>query len=979
MRFTRGALTALLALACLCLAPARGAHPASWTLSTADTSLALEVRDDAILIARLASRADPHDWAGGGMPLPLPAKAIAEGRNVELRWRFAGGALDERGGRLVLSFACEAPRLALRSIWRARPGRGPVEHSLELENLSGGPLTALHQDSLTLDGLSVPAPAEAWWIRRGGGNASTQGGTLREPVSPELRLRLASDPEDGASPVPWLAVHSAGGPGGGRGLYVGWEFSGLGRIEIAPAVHPGRWRLDAGLLPDFKTDVEPGEALRVPAAFVGCFAGDMDEGSYSLHRFIVEKLRPPLPAGPPDPILAYNLYLDAGGNAAREDDVLRCAELCRRIGFEAFLPDAMWFPHVGDWRWDPARFPRGMGPIEEYVHSSGMRLALWCAWTNAGLSEDAGALSVRGPAGRPEWLHEDYGPEWRPGPFTGGRLCLACPEARAWAIEKTRWLVAAHKLDYLKHDIGPITTRCNKTSHRHRHGTDASYWAALGYYEVMERLREAFPALILENCSGGGHLKDFGVVQRSHYTVTTDTLSNLPDRQSIYDSTFAFPPLLLQAYTYDNYYPVPGDGPGTFLWRSAMMGAWQIDPTDAVRWTEEELESAARSAEIYKEWIRPMLADAKVHHVLPRPDGVRWDGLFYFSPSLRRGTLYVFRPDAPEERLTVRLKGLEGGRRYRVGCEDGSVAPGVRSGEHLVAAGLDVRLPERFASDLVYIEDEAVDRGRAWDPPGLFRLGKAEASSDPFDVSARFAWEPSAGARSYRLVVSAAAGPGGAPAAGGNEPGRLAERLVARPATGISGLPPGRELRWRVEAVSRGGARWSEGEPGSLSTPCLAELKGVVFVSDLPWSRATAGAGNPVRRDFNYHGKQNTVGGKRCPKGVWTHSFDDGSPADVAIDIAGKGYAVFAAEGGIEGSSGGGTVELQVLLDGAVAGRSPVLRPGAVHRFHVDVSGAKEVTLRVLNGGDGHTCDHAAWGLARLLEAGAKDPFVEAR
>ena len=68
---------------------------------------------------------------------------------------------------------------------------------------------------------------------------------------------------------------------------------------------------------------EPHEVFHVPPAFVGCYAGDIDEGSYSLHRFIIEKLRPRVPAGYPDPTLAYNLYLDAGGNQATEADVLR--------------------------------------------------------------------------------------------------------------------------------------------------------------------------------------------------------------------------------------------------------------------------------------------------------------------------------------------------------------------------------------------------------------------------------------------------------------------------------------------------------------------------------------------------------------------------------------------------------------------------------------------------------------------------------
>ncbi len=176
------------------------------------------------------------------------------------------------------------------------------------------------------------------------------------------------------------------------------------------------------------------------------------------------------------------------------------------------------------------------------------------------------------------------------------------------------------------------------------------------------------------------------------------------------DSTFALPPLLLQAYTYDNYYPVRGDNPGTFLWRSGMMGAWQIDPTDTAKWTEAEKESARQSVCIYKEWIRALFKDVKVHHILPRPDGKHWDGMFYWSPPLAKGTLYIFRPDSPEDRQIVRLKGLNPNRKYWVWCEDGSISPGLRRGAELMQTGLAIRLPEPYTSDLILLQDSALGK-----------------------------------------------------------------------------------------------------------------------------------------------------------------------------------------------------------------------------------------------------------------------------
>ena len=66
-----------------------------------------------------------------------------------------------------------------------------------------------------------------------------------------------------------------------------------------------------------------------------------------------------------------------------------------------------------------------------------------------------------------------------------------------------------------------------------------------------------------------------------------------------------------------------------------------------------------------------------------------------------------------------------------------------------------------------------------------------------------------------------------------------------------------------------------------------------------------------------------------------------------------------------------------MLVDGVVKVQSPVLRPREVQRLRVDVTGAKQLTLRVLDGGDGYSSDHAAWGLARLVEPGASDPLEE--
>jgi len=339
--------------------------------------------------------------------------------------------------------------------------------------------------------------------------------------------------------------------------------------------------------------------------------------------------------------------------------------------------------------------------------------------------------------------------------------------------------------------------------------------------------------------------------------------------------------------------------------------------------------------------------------------------MFLWSPSRRKGTLYVFRPGSPEGEQTVKLKGLDPAKRYWLWCEDGSIDPGVRRGAELMGTGLVIRLPAQYTSDLVFLQDESLGKPPGLDPPGPFRLKAAAVRGGMFSVAATFTWEPAERARSYRLTVWDPAVPG--------KP--LAVATAACPSATIDHLPPQRELRWSMEAIGWGGRRAGDAPPGTFVTPRLDRPEGITFLSDMPWIKATAGADNPVRRDVNYHGKPISIAGKTYPKGLWTHSFPDATPADVVLDVAGKEFAVFAADVGLEDASGGGSVEFQVLVDGKLKAQSPVLRPRTVHRFRVEVSGAKQITLRVLNGGDGYTCDHASWGLARFLQAGTADPF----
>jgi Melibiase/Glycosyl hydrolase family 36 C-terminal domain len=685
----------------------------SWTLSTDDTLLTLSVEDGRPALRTLRSKVGNDNWLHGSPKEELMETVEVNGSAVKTDWKFQGADLDNKKEQLTLRFANADPQLQLNSIWRARHGPGPIEHWLTIVNDSGHTMTVTHQDSLVLEGLSlaVNESGNVWWINRGGSDASRQGGVFTAKADAELDQVLTSDPVDASSPVPWLALQV----GTLKGLYVGWEFSGIGRIHAKTlSTSPTRLMVRVGNAPEFKTDLSAGETLVIPPAFVGCYHGDIDEGSDSLHRFILDKLLPPLPKGKPYPTLAFNLYLDNTpiddsftdrGKKVTEADLMRDATLAHDLGFETFMIDAIWFPQSGDWRWDPIRFPKGDRPVREFLSRHGMNLGLWMAYTHGSDSDDPGAMNI---FRHPDWFTKTYARgEWKSTylNFRQSHLDLGFDPARAWVMKETQRAVREYQLDYFKHDYTPIVTQCEQTNHRHKYAVDVSYWSTLGYYEVQEALNHRFPDLTLEGCSGAGHIKDFGYIKRVHYITTTDTLSSLPNRQSIWDSTYAFPPAVLMAYTWENQYNHDSDRPRPYFWRTAMMSAWQLIPGNTVSWTNEEKAAARREVEIYKNWIRPILQDAKVHHVLPRPDDLHWDGMFYWSPSLKRGTLYIFRPNNDEAFQRVRLKGLMTGQQYRVWSEDRSISEQVQTGADLMNTGLKIKLPGKYSSDLIYVEE----------------------------------------------------------------------------------------------------------------------------------------------------------------------------------------------------------------------------------------------------------------------------------
>ena len=227
---------------------------------------------------------------------------------------------------------------------------------------------------------------------------------------------------------------------------------------------------------------------------------------------------------------------------------------------------------------------------------------------------------------------------------------------------------------------------------------------------MLDAMKREIPNFQWENCSGGG-LKDYGAMKRATKIQITDTICPaITTRRVFYDCSFALHPIQLQAMLGWHARNRPGEPGGlAYDFRSAALGAfmWWFDspsPTNGgVPWTKAEREAIAREVQTYKIRLRPLLREANLYHVLPRPDDRNWDGIEYFDPAVGKGVVFVFKPKSQSDAQTIRLKGLDRQHNYQLTFEDGSNASLSLPGSRLMTDGFRMSLHGTFVSELVWI------------------------------------------------------------------------------------------------------------------------------------------------------------------------------------------------------------------------------------------------------------------------------------
>jgi len=201
------------------------------------------------------------------------------------------------------------------------------------------------------------------------------------------------------------------------------------------------------------------------------------------------------------------------------------ADRAAKLGAERFVLDDGWFGQrdddtrsLSDWEVDPRKYPDGLTPLIDHVHSLGMTFGLWF---------------------EPEMINPDSDihrahPDWALGgeDQTLGRqqkaLNMALPEVRDFLYDRMSAILRDNAIDYIKWDHNRVLPMPDASQTR-------------GSYALIDRLRSDFPDVEIETCASGGGRIDFGILERTQRVWLSDSNDALERLRIQHDSALFLP------------------------------------------------------------------------------------------------------------------------------------------------------------------------------------------------------------------------------------------------------------------------------------------------------------------------------------------------------------------------------------------------------------------------------------------------------
>lgn len=382
----------------------------------------------------------------------------------------------------------------------------------------------------------------------------------------------------------------------------------------------------------------------------------------------------------------------------------------KEMGLEMFVLDDGWFgtdyprnnsrQGLGDWEPNTAKLPEGIGYLADYAHDRGVKFGIWI---EPEMVSPKSNLAQK----HPDWI---VGSEGRDNTTIRNQwlLDLTNPDVQDFVFGVfDRTMQLAPGIDYIKWD-------CN----RHVENFGSSYldgqshfWIGYtqGFYNVIRRIRDKYPDVIVQACASGGGRVEYGALKWFNEVWTSDNTEALSRVFIQYGTNMIYPACV----TGSHVSAVPNHQtnnmtPLKFRFDIACSGrlGMELQPKNM---TEEERAFAKKAISSYKEY-RDIVFNGDLYR-LSSPYESDHYSLMYVSKDKKRAVVFAYCIRYQSRTLVpiFRLDGLDPDMHYSV-RELNAEKPlywgngNVFQGDWLIRHGINPQLVKLYDSGIWYLE-----------------------------------------------------------------------------------------------------------------------------------------------------------------------------------------------------------------------------------------------------------------------------------
>lgn len=269
----------------------------------------------------------------------------------------------------------------------------------------------------------------------------------------------------------------------------------------------GLLRVQSGINPvGFEWTLQPGEHFETPQAVLSFSAQGLNGLSANFHRFVEDHIVRGRWAHRERPVLLNNW--EATNFTFTHRKLVKMAKQAKSLGVELFVLDDGWFAGrnddhagLGDYSVDSDKLPRGLSGLSADVRALGLDFGLWVEPES--VNPDSELYRAH-----PDWVLRTAERE----PLLGRHqliLDLTRSEVRDHLVEQVGTVLDAAEVSYVKWDAN--RTFADIASPSYPSG-EVLHRYQLGLYEVLRRIFEPRPHILLESCASGGNRFDLGML-----------------------------------------------------------------------------------------------------------------------------------------------------------------------------------------------------------------------------------------------------------------------------------------------------------------------------------------------------------------------------------------------------------------------------------------------------------------------------------